>query len=135
VLDDTYNAAPDSMAAALDLLSQLPGRRVAVLGEMLELGEGSDEAHRLVGRLVPQRADRLVVVGEDARGIADAAVEEGMDPAAVAVTGDRAAASALLLDTSRTGDTILVKASRGAALEDLVDVLVRAGEAATGRDA
>ena len=54
MLDDSYNAAPDSMAAALELLGSLPGRRIAVLGEMLELGDGSREAHLAVGRLVPR---------------------------------------------------------------------------------
>ena len=78
ILDDSYNAAPDSMAAALELLATLPGRHVAVLGEMLELGEGSDEAHREVGRRAAALADRLVVVGDGARLIAESAVASGM---------------------------------------------------------
>jgi UDP-N-acetylmuramoyl-tripeptide--D-alanyl-D-alanine ligase len=127
VLDDSYNAAPDSMAAALDLLATLPGRRVAVLGEMLELGDEGPQAHRAVGRLVPERADRLVAVGPGARDIADGAIEAGMDPALVSVPDDREAAGALLLADATPGDTILVKASRGAALEVLVEALVEAG--------
>jgi UDP-N-acetylmuramoyl-tripeptide--D-alanyl-D-alanine ligase len=129
VLDDSYNAAPDTMAAALDLLAQLPGRRVAVLGEMLELGEGSIEAHGGVGRLVPGRADRLVTVGAGARDIAAGAIEAGMRPADVITTDDRDEARELLLATGATGDTILVKASRGAALDELVEDLVAAGGA------
>ncbi|MDQ3870239.1 MAG: UDP-N-acetylmuramoyl-tripeptide--D-alanyl-D-alanine ligase, partial [Chloroflexota bacterium] len=61
ILDDSYNAAPDSMAAALELLAALPGRRIAVLGEMLELGDGAWEAHRQVGQLASVVADLLVV--------------------------------------------------------------------------
>jgi UDP-N-acetylmuramoyl-tripeptide--D-alanyl-D-alanine ligase len=133
VLDDSYNASPDSMAAALELLSGLPGRRVAVLGEMLELGDGTRDAHRAVGRLVPGRADRLVVVGEGARDIAAASLEAGMAPAAVDWVPDRDAAGALLVAGSEPGDTILVKASRGAELDLLVEALVRAGGGPAGR--
>jgi UDP-N-acetylmuramoyl-tripeptide--D-alanyl-D-alanine ligase len=127
VLDDSYNAAPDSMAAALEVLASLPGRRVAVLGEMLELGDGSVEAHRAVGRLVPACADRLVAVGEGAGDIATGAIEAGMDPAMVARVADRDAARDLLLADGTAGDAILVKASRGAALDELVEALVEAG--------
>jgi UDP-N-acetylmuramoyl-tripeptide--D-alanyl-D-alanine ligase len=127
VLDDSYNAAPDSMAAALELLGTLPGRRVAVLGEMLELGDGAHEAHLAVGRLVPAHADRLIAVGPGARGIAAGAVEAGMDRAWVETPSDRDAARAALEQLATTGDTILVKASRGAALDELVGELVAAG--------
>ena len=74
ILDDSYNASPDAMVAALDLLATLPGRRVAVLGEMLELGDGRDEAHRRVGRHAAAVADRLVVVGRGRAAIADGAL-------------------------------------------------------------
>ncbi|MET0771822.1 MAG: UDP-N-acetylmuramoyl-tripeptide--D-alanyl-D-alanine ligase [Candidatus Limnocylindrales bacterium] len=127
VLDDSYNAAPDSMAAALDLLASLPGRRIAVLGEMLELGIGSREAHRAVGRLVPATADRLVAVGSAGDDIAAGAIEAGMDAGDVLVIRDRVAARALLLADAAPGDTFLVKASRGVELDVLVGELVAAG--------
>jgi UDP-N-acetylmuramoyl-tripeptide--D-alanyl-D-alanine ligase len=127
VLDDSYNAAPDSMAAALELLGSLPGRRIAVLGEMMELGDGSREAHVAVGRLVPAHADRLVAVGPGARDIAAGAIDAGMDPAWVDRPEAREDARALLAATAAPGDTILVKASRGAALDELVGQLVAAG--------
>jgi UDP-N-acetylmuramoyl-tripeptide--D-alanyl-D-alanine ligase len=127
VLDDSYNAAPDSMAAALELLGTLPGRRIAVLGEMLELGDGARDAHFAIGRLVPVHADRLVAVGQGARDIATGAIEAGMDPAAVQTPADRAAARAAIVAGAAPGDSILVKASRGAALDELVEDLVTAG--------
>ncbi len=129
ILDDSYNAAPDSMRAALDLLASLPGRHVAVLGEMLELGDATrtTQAHREVGAAARATADVLVVVGEGARGIADGAIATGMDPARVSLVADRGAARDLLLTEVRDGDTILVKASRGAALELLVADLSAAG--------
>ncbi len=128
ILDDSYNASPDSMAAALELLATLPGRHVAVLGEMLELGEGTDESHREVGRRAAQQADRLVVVGAGARLIGEAALDTGMPADAVQWVPDRDAAVALLERTLEPGDTILVKASRGPQLDLLVDELVALGE-------
>jgi UDP-N-acetylmuramoyl-tripeptide--D-alanyl-D-alanine ligase len=129
ILDDSYNAAPDSMAAALDLLADLPGRHVAVLGEMLELGDGAAAAHRDVGTRAAHRADRLIVVGAGAAGIAEGALAAGMDDSLVDVVPDRDAALDLLLTDARAGDTILLKASRGGALDLLVDPLVLAGGA------
>ncbi len=129
VLDDTYNAAPDSMAAALDLLAELPGRHVAVLGEMLELGDDSAAAHHLVGVRAAARADRLIVVGAGAAGIAEGARAAGMPAGSLDLVPDRAAALDLLLAMGRPADTILLKASRGGALDELVEPLVRAGGA------
>jgi len=125
VLDDSYNASPDSMAAALELLTTLPGRHVAVLGEMRELGDGALEGHLDVGRRAAVDADLLVVVGEGAAPIADGAVAAGMPPDRVMRVPDRAGATAWLAEHARPGDAILVKASRGVALDLLVDDLVR----------
>lgn len=125
VLDDSYNAAPDSMTAALDLLATLPGRRVAVLGEMMELGDGTRAGHLAVGRHVAHIADRLVVVGDRATAIAEGARAAGMDRARIVLVADRDAATAWLAAESEPGDAILVKASRGAALDLVVDDLLR----------
>ena len=111
VLDDTYNASPDTMAAALDLLATLPGRHVAVLGEMLELGEGTLEGHLRTGRDAARRADLLVVVGDGAAAIADGAREAGMAADRIVRVADREAGLAWLAAGSLPGDTILVKAS------------------------
>ncbi len=132
ILDDSYNASPDAVLAALDLLSELPGRHFAVLGEMLELGDSAEAEHRRVGEYAAAVADGLVVVGEGARGIADAAVERGLDADRVHMAADREEALAMLLAQLQGGDSVLVKASRGAALDLLVERLVLAAEAAGG---
>jgi len=123
VLDDSYNAAPDSMAAALDLLASLPGRHVAVLGEMLELGDASAEAHRTVGAHAAATADLLVAIGATATGYADGALAAGMPAVAIRTAGDRDAATELLMRELRPGDVILLKGSRGAALDLLLEPL------------
>jgi UDP-N-acetylmuramoyl-tripeptide--D-alanyl-D-alanine ligase len=124
ILDDSYNASPDAVLAALSLLTELPGRRIAVLGEMLELGDDAAAEHRRVGEAAAPLVDRLVVVGEGARALADGAVAAGLDPARVSVVADRDEARSVLLAELRDGDSILVKASRGAALDLLVERLV-----------
>ena len=129
VLDDSYNASPDAVLAALDLLSELPGRHFAVLGEMLELGHNAAAEHRRVGQHAAAMVDQLVVVGAGARGIAEGAIERGLGPARVHQAADRDEAVSMLLDQLREGDSVLVKASRGAALDLLVEDLVRAGGA------
>jgi UDP-N-acetylmuramoyl-tripeptide--D-alanyl-D-alanine ligase len=127
ILDDTYNAAPDSMAAALDLLASLPGRRVAVLGEMLELGDLSDDAHRKVGAHAAQAAQLLVAVGPFASLYSQGARDAGMSVTNIMETRDRAEAISTLEHNLRPGDVVLVKASRGAELDLLVDELRRLG--------
>jgi UDP-N-acetylmuramoyl-tripeptide--D-alanyl-D-alanine ligase len=123
IIDDTYNASPGSVTAALQVLAELPGRRIAVLGEMLELGEGHEDGHRVVGEAAAQTVDRLVVIGEEASAIADGAISAGLDPSRVVVVPDAEAALDHLRSRLRDGDVVLVKASRGIALESLVDAL------------
>ncbi|MDP9483583.1 MAG: UDP-N-acetylmuramoyl-tripeptide--D-alanyl-D-alanine ligase, partial [Chloroflexota bacterium] len=122
VFDDSYNAAPASMLAALDVLATLRGRRIAVLGEMLELGDGSDAGHRDVGRAAGRIADLLIVVG-DAEGIADGALEAGLAPERILQVIDGEAAHDALRPRLVPGDVVLVKASRGIGLDRLVDAL------------
>jgi UDP-N-acetylmuramoyl-tripeptide--D-alanyl-D-alanine ligase len=123
ILDDSYNAAPASTVAALDLLAGLPGRHLAVLGEMLEFGDAAEAAHREVGRAAAGVCSLIVTVGAGSVGIADGAREAGIDPGAVLEAEDRAAALALVRDRARAGDVVLVKASRGVELDWLVDQL------------
>jgi UDP-N-acetylmuramoyl-tripeptide--D-alanyl-D-alanine ligase len=109
------------MIAALELLASLPGRHVAVLGVMQELGEAHERGHREVGSLAAGLADVVVVVGEEASGIAAGAAALGE---AVIPVADREAALAALRELLRPGDVVLVKASRGAELERVVESLV-----------
>jgi len=120
VLDDSYNAAPISMNAALDVLAQHRGRRVAILGDMLELGEIEQDAHRGVGLRAAEAADALYVVGERGRWIGEAARQAGLGAVHFAASPDA------LEYQPAEGDLVLVKASRGMALERIVARLVEA---------
>jgi UDP-N-acetylmuramoyl-tripeptide--D-alanyl-D-alanine ligase len=124
IVDDAYNASPASALAALELLAGLPGRRIAVLGEMLELGEAADAGHREVGRAAAAVCDLLCVVGPGAEGIARGARGGGLAAGRLITAADPAAATERLVDALLPGDVVLVKASRGVALEVLVDALV-----------
>jgi len=126
ILDDTYNASPPAVLAALEVLASLPGRRVAVLGEMLELGDAHAASHRIVGEAAGRAVAELVVVGDGAGGIAEGALAAGLAASHVHPVPDRASAIEILRWVLRPGDVVLVKASRGAALEAIVDAL-RAG--------
>ncbi|HSL98129.1 MAG TPA: UDP-N-acetylmuramoyl-tripeptide--D-alanyl-D-alanine ligase [Candidatus Deferrimicrobiaceae bacterium] len=123
IIDDAYNASPPSVTAALDMLAGLPGRRVAVLGEMLELGRGSASGHRDVGIAAAATCDLLVVVGQGAAGIAAGARGAGLDTSRVVEVRDREAALDALRARLRDGDVVLVKASRGVELDRLADAL------------
>jgi UDP-N-acetylmuramoyl-tripeptide--D-alanyl-D-alanine ligase len=131
VIDDSYNASPGSVTAALELLAGLPGRRVAVLGEMLELGDAHETGHQSVGEAAATIAELLVVVGSGAGGIAAGAHEAGLDARRIHVVPDADEALDVLRPRLRDGDVILVKASRGIGLDKLVDGLrLELGEAA-----
>jgi UDP-N-acetylmuramoyl-tripeptide--D-alanyl-D-alanine ligase len=133
VIDDSYNANPASMAAALRALVAIGrGRRtVAVLGSMAELGEFEEQGHAEVGRLAAQLGvDRVVAVGGQAAPIDRAAAEVGSWGGSSVLVPDQEAAVALLRDELRPGDVVLVKGSRYRTW-DVVDALrERAGEPA-----
>jgi UDP-N-acetylmuramoyl-tripeptide--D-alanyl-D-alanine ligase len=123
LIDDSYNASPPSVTAALDMLAGLPGRRIAVLGEMLELGKGAVTGHREVGTAAAATVDLLVTVGPGASGIAAGARAAGLDASRILEARDREAALDLLRVRLRDGDVVLVKASRGVELDLLVEGL------------
>ena len=119
IFDDTYNANPESMAAAIDTLAETPlpeagARRFAVLGRMGELGPHAPEAHLRVGRLAADRGLQVVAVGEGSQGIA-----EGAGTAEHFTDGE--AAAAWLAGHAKPGDVVLFKASRSAAIERVMN--------------
>jgi len=128
VIDDTYNASPAAVEAALAVLRGVEGRRVAVIGDMRELGALSDAAHQDAGRDAARSTDVLVGVGELAATIVSAARAAGLSQAHHAADG--AEALVLLRRLVRPGDTVLVKGSHALALDAVADALVAAEPAA-----
>ncbi len=123
VIDDSYNASPAAVMAALAVLREVRARRIAVIGDMLELGTMSADAHEEVGREAARSADVLIGVGPLARTAVAAAKGSGLrETHAVA---DGAEALVLLKRLQRPGDVVLVKGSHSLALDRLADALVR----------
>ncbi len=123
VIDDSYNASPAAIMAALAVLGSVTTRRVAVIGDMLELGTLSADAHEAAGREAARHTDVLVGVGELARTMVGAARAAGLRE--THQVADRAEALVLLRRILRRGDTVLVKGSHSLALDELADALVR----------
>lgn len=126
VLDDTYNASPESALAALNLLADLPvgtGRRIAVLGDMLELGSYEEEGHRIVGVRTADVADLLMTVGQRARRIAEEAIASGLPASRVLAMDDSGAALARLRAMLGPGDIVLVKGSRASHMDEIASAL------------
>jgi UDP-N-acetylmuramoyl-tripeptide--D-alanyl-D-alanine ligase len=121
IIDDTYNASPASMLAALDLLAELPGRHLALLGDMLELGAYEEEGHRLVGQRAARDLHALYVVGQRGQLIGEAAKQAGQQE--VHFLRSKEEAAAILRQALHQGDHLLIKASRGLALETVVEEL------------
>jgi UDP-N-acetylmuramoyl-tripeptide--D-alanyl-D-alanine ligase len=126
VLNDAYNANPDSMAAGLKTARWIArdARLVAVLGHMAELGPISVQEHEALGRLVTRLGiERLVTVGEEAEAIARSAVREGMEPDAVETVPSAEAAAESIRSWARAGDVVFLKGSRVAGLERVGELL------------
>jgi UDP-N-acetylmuramoyl-tripeptide--D-alanyl-D-alanine ligase len=129
LLDDTYNASPVAMCAALRALGSVPrrglqaGRRIAVLGDMLELGVMEEEGHREVGRCAAGVVDLLITVGPRARMLAEEACVSGMEHSCVHTLWDTESAIALLREMIGTGDVVLVKGSHSMGMSAIVEAL------------
>ena len=134
VLDDTYNASPVATMAALDVLAALPGRRIAVLGDMLELGAFAIEGHRQVGERAARCVDELIAVGELAPVIVEAALAAGLPAARAAAVPGNAAAVARLRARLRAGDYVLIKGSHGVHMEEIVQALTESPPAAEAQE-
>ncbi len=124
VLDDTYNAQPSSTMAALDLLGEMTGRHVALLGDMRELGEVSRAEHERVGRRAAEVVALLITIGEEARTLGESARAAGLDAVVHAATRDEAVTA--LRERMAAGDVVLVKGSHALGLEHVVAELAAA---------
>ncbi len=123
ILDDTYNASPDSVMAALNLLEELQGKKCAVLGEMLELGPYEQQGHEMVGVRAAQIVDRLIAVGERAKYIADSALRAGLPSKNIIWVPTVLDAIQVLKDSLNANDVVLVKGSHGLHMERIVTAL------------
>lgn len=125
IIDDTYNAAPASMHLAIEILKSLPekGRKIAVLGDMLEIGKYTVPAHKQIGNLAANFVDILVCVGPRAKFIAEAAGDQ-IPAKNILVFETSNEAKAKVQDLIQSGDTILVKGSQGARMEKIVEEIM-----------
>jgi len=123
LLDDTYNASPDSTLAALNLLDDLQGRKVAVLGDMLELGQYETEGHQRVGIRAAEVADELIFIGPRSKISMAAAVQNGFSPEKIQWFENAMAAVDYLRHTLQLGDVTLVKGSHAMHMEQIVAAL------------
>lgn len=121
LIDDTYNASPASVTAALDLLAEIPGRRIAVLGDMAELGTASADGHQAVGRRAAETVDILHAVGTEAELIASSARAAGHS--ATKHWASKEEALAAIESDLQKDDVVLLKASRAMAFETMVQAL------------
>jgi len=126
LLDDSYNASPESMLAALNMLNELNGRKVGVLGGMFELGQYEKHGHSLVGARAAEILDRLITYGPHARMIEEAALEAGMPASAMSHHDEMQAVVDELQNTLEEGDVVLVKGSHGLRMDHIVSALEEA---------
>jgi UDP-N-acetylmuramoyl-tripeptide--D-alanyl-D-alanine ligase len=123
ILDDTYNASPESTLAALNLLNDLGGRKIAVLGDMLELGQYERRGHELVGSRAAEIVDNLVTLGERGRIIANAALLAGLAKSAITSFDNTDQVIDYLRKILNPGDIALVKGSHGMRMDRIVTAL------------
>ncbi len=125
VISDCYNAGPESMAAALAVLGKRTGRKIAVLGDMLELGTGTQAEHYKVGRLAARNADIIYAYGPNAKRVASGALTGGIPAGRVEIFDDREKLIHKLKCMLCPGDVVLIKGSHGMHLETVVEQLCK----------
>jgi UDP-N-acetylmuramoyl-tripeptide--D-alanyl-D-alanine ligase len=123
ILDDTYNASPQSTFSALNLLNELEGHKIAVLGDMLELGQYEFHGHKMVGVRTAEVVDELVTVGERAQIIAKTARQIGLPTTAVTEFEDSEQAIAFLVNRLGKDDVVLIKGSHAMRMDRIVAAL------------
>ena len=125
IIKDCYNAGPESMAAALGVLGNRPGRRIAVLGDMLELGDCAQAEHYKVGRIAAEKADMVFAYGPFAGRVIDGTITGGMSDTMGRAFDDRDEMAKALKRAVKPGDVILFKASHGMHLELVLDAFLK----------
>ncbi len=132
IIDDTYNSSPTASERSLITLGELKGvkRKIAVLGDMMELGQFSIREHERIGRMVPEHADILVTIGVRARGFSKGAIEAGMDPKNIFEYDDALRAGKEIQTYITAGDALLVKGSQSVRAERFVEELMSEPEKA-----
>ena len=125
IINDCYNAGPESMAAALNVLGNRPGRHIAVLGDMLELGDCAQAEHYKIGRIAAEKADMVFAYGPFAKRVVDGTVTGGMPMSMGRAYTDREELTAALKRAARPGDVILFKGSRGMHLELVLEAFLK----------
>jgi UDP-N-acetylmuramoyl-tripeptide--D-alanyl-D-alanine ligase len=131
LINDAYNANPNSMAAALETLAESKGkgRAIAVLGDMLELGDASEEAHRRLGECIGELSiDFLFCLGDEASLVVQSAIRKGLTPERARTVRDHSEAVSLLNHIAQAGDWILVKGSRRMAMERIAEAFRKGRE-------
>ena len=123
ILDDTYNASPESMLAALNLLDELEGNKIAVLGDMLELGQYERQGHEMVGLRAAQVADTLLTLGSRAKMIADAARRAGLKNSSILEFEELEQIVDWLDENLTKNDSVLIKGSHGLRMDRIVNFL------------
>lgn len=121
IIKDCYNAGPESMAAALNVLGKKPGRRIAVLGDMLELGDCTQAEHYRVGRIAAEKADLVFAYGPNSSRVLNGTITGGMPENRRFAFEDRDALIATLKRTAKPGDVLLFKGSRGMHMERILE--------------
>ena len=128
IIKDCYNAGPESMAAALAVLGSRPGRKIAVLGDMLELGVTTPAEHYKVGRIAAEHADVLLSYGPNSHKMRSGAVTGGMHANYAKAFTEQGKLANILCQMAKPGDTILFKGSRGMHMETVLDMFLNAQE-------
>ena len=125
IIKDCYNAGPESMAAALAVLGKKPGRRIAVLGDMLELGMRAAAEHYRIGRIAAEQADMLFAYGPHSERVVNGAITGGMDSTNARAYDDRETLAAELKQFAKPGDVLLFKGSHGMHMELALDLFLQ----------
>jgi UDP-N-acetylmuramoyl-tripeptide--D-alanyl-D-alanine ligase len=121
IIKDCYNAGPESMAAALSVLGNRPGRRIAVLGDMLELGDAAWAEHYKIGRIAAEKADMVFAYGPMSGRVLSGTITGGMPETMGRAFEDKEELVKALKWAAKPGDVLLFKASRGMQLEKVLE--------------